>query len=592
MSSFVERVRKSREAVWRIPLLLALIAGGVVVQICTRDYNSSCTLVGNVTNCQCAPVGEWSQIYWYSAVLVITAQLSLTVREFFLGEGPSFWSQMRYLFTGTQASQRAAVSRHQVGFWTLMPSAMISWIFAKSINNAASWGGRFGVMGGVAYAGWYTSFFSAGLVGYWLRTRHGFASLPSAVDRCFGPAGLVCLNLALLFRLWNEIWSNVSVVANFYSDTPRTQAWWLAAIVSGAVPAVYVCMGGMRASLFSDVVQAVLGLFLLFYLMGVVSYEMRAVDVWSWQPVGGYQPGGGTALCAALVQGFLSYPFHDPVLTDRTFLSTPRTMLASFVVGGAIAAMFIILFSAVGILGDYLADPPRGVVGRGDPANVARALCGVTFGIMNLIMMTSSLSTLDSTYTSCSKLIALELVGWARLDARVPRADDRARAGREHQAYCHRPRIDPGAHRARTRLLACHRDGDHPGDHRLGHHGHGPWPAHPADARLALRLGAGQARRMAARAARVCALLRRRPHLWDPLPPLGLQGRRRRVQEPRASRGAYGLEGGRRTVCHVPRRQPRRPRRLRRRVRPRVRRSPAQQLHAALRRRAHRRKPE
>ena len=42
----------------------------------------------------------------------------------------------------------------------------------------------------------------------------------------------------------------------------------------------------------------------------------------------------------------------------------------------------------------------QGVVGQGAPANVARSLCGVTYTLMNLIMMTSSLSTLDSTFTA------------------------------------------------------------------------------------------------------------------------------------------------------------------------------------------------
>jgi len=112
------------------------------------------------------------------------------------------------------------------------------------------------------------------------------------------------------------------------------------------------------------------------------------------------------------------------VLTDRTFLSSPRVMLCSFLVGGAISIMFIILFSAIGILGDYLANPPFGVVSNGSPANVARTLCGVTYGLMNMIMMTSSLSTLDSTYTSCAKLVSLELFGWFRL-----KGDDRKKRG-------------------------------------------------------------------------------------------------------------------------------------------------------------------
>jgi Na+/proline symporter len=409
-SGLYARLSSSKELRWRLILLGAFAVGGLLVRSSNSSSSSGCS----------GSIGEWHQLYWYSALLILTAQMSDTVREYFLGEGPSLSDHLRYFLFGhtvksTQEAGASMESASDVGFWTLMPSAFITWIFAKSINNSAVWGGMFGVMGGVAYAGWYTSFFSAALVGYILRTRFGFSSLPIAVERCYGPVGLVCLNLALLFRLWNEIWSNVAVVASFYSATSRTGEWWVAAIISAMVPAIYVMMGGMRASLFSDVVQASLGLFLLFYLLGVVSHQMRDMDVWSWAPAGGYLEGGSTALGAALLQGFGSYPFHDPVLTDRTFLATPRVMLHSFFVGGAISIMFIVLFSSIGILGDYLADPPLGVVSSGSPANVARSLCGVTYGLMNMIMMTSSLSTLDSTYTSCSKLISLELGGWFRL---------------------------------------------------------------------------------------------------------------------------------------------------------------------------------
>ena len=144
-------------------------------------------------------------MYWYSAVLIVTAQMSWTVSEFFMGEGVPFMDQVQFFFFGLEPKETEKVARSEVDFWTLMPSAMISWIFAKSIQNAANWGGRFGVMGGVAYAGWYVSFWTAGLVGYLLRTRFGFRSLPAAIDRCYGPVGLLCMNLALLFRLWNEV---------------------------------------------------------------------------------------------------------------------------------------------------------------------------------------------------------------------------------------------------------------------------------------------------------------------------------------------------------------------------------------------------
>ena len=417
-SGLMARLSESKELRWRLLLLGGFAVGGLLV----RSNNST-----SAEGCQ-GTIGEWHQLYWYSVVLILTAQMSDTVREFFLGEGPGLWDHLQYFLFGrdyavTAGKESTELEPEQVGFWTLMPSAYITWIFAKSINNAAVWGGMFGVWGGVAYAGWYTSFFSAALVGYVLRTRFGFRSLPIAVERCYGSVGLVCLNIGLLFRLFNEIWSNVAVVASFYSPTVRTTEWWLAAVLSALVPAIYVTMGGMRASLFSDVVQASLAMFLLFYLLGVVSHEMRGYDVWTWQPAGGYMPGGTTALGAALLQGFGSYPFHDPVLTDRTFLSTPRTMAAAFFVGGCVSIMFITLFSAIGILGDFLADPPIGVVKNGSPAFVAKSLCGVTYGLMNMIMMTSSLSTLDSTYTSCAKLVALELGGWLKLpgDPRVGR---------------------------------------------------------------------------------------------------------------------------------------------------------------------------
>ena len=87
-------------------------------------------------------------------------------------------------------------------------------------------------------------------------------------------------------------------------------------------------------------------------------------------------------------------------------------MLAAFFVGGAIAATFIILFSAVGIYGCYVA----GAVKNGAPVDVARSLSSAAFTFINLVMMTSSLSTLDSTFTSCAKLCALELFGWLRLE--------------------------------------------------------------------------------------------------------------------------------------------------------------------------------
>jgi len=205
------RLADSTELRWRSIVAACLVFG--------------CMMIG--TGSGGIEATNWYLLFIYGGFLILTAQMSDTVSAFFSGRGASLWDHARYFINGVpvgvelkaagdDAHNELLAQRQQVSFWTLMPSAFITWIFAKSINNSAVLGGTFGVMGGVGYAGWYTSFFAAAFVGYTLRTKYGFTSLPQAVERCYGPAASVCFSLALLFRLWNEVWSNSVVVASFY----------------------------------------------------------------------------------------------------------------------------------------------------------------------------------------------------------------------------------------------------------------------------------------------------------------------------------------------------------------------------------------
>ena len=103
----------------------------------------------------------------------------------------------------------------------------------------------------------------------------------------------------------------------------------------------------------------------------------------------------------ALVQ-VLSYPFHDPVLTDRAFLTEPKAMVKAFLVAGFIAGGFILLFSTVGLYA-------RGA-GLSGAATVSVPMA---FGlpmllVFNAIMLTSAGSTIDSTFASSAKLTAVD----------------------------------------------------------------------------------------------------------------------------------------------------------------------------------------
>ena len=73
----------------------------------------------------------------------------------------------------------------------LTGSLIISWIFAKSITNAANLGLDFGLVGGVAYAGYYLSFAVAGFIIYQLRTKGKYNSIHDFLTSKFGKKGKV-----------------------------------------------------------------------------------------------------------------------------------------------------------------------------------------------------------------------------------------------------------------------------------------------------------------------------------------------------------------------------------------------------------------
>jgi hypothetical protein len=105
----------------------------------------------------------------------------------------------------------------------------------------------------------------------------------------------------------------------------------------------------------------------------------------------------------ALIQ-VLSYPFHDPILTDRGFISTPKTTLKSYILATFIGAACIILFSSVGTF--------AAMNGLNAPATleVSKLLGVLMLLAMNTIMITSAAATIDSTYSSTSKLVHLDLL--------------------------------------------------------------------------------------------------------------------------------------------------------------------------------------
>jgi hypothetical protein len=101
----------------------------------------------------------------------------------------------------------------------------------------------------------------------------------------------------------------------------------------------------------------------------------------------------------------LSYPFHDPVLTDRGFITEEKTMLRAMVWSGVLGFVCIVAFSLVGVHARLEGLPG----GENMPGEVARAFGAVPYLLMTLVMVLAAGSTLDSTFASVAKSFGVEL---------------------------------------------------------------------------------------------------------------------------------------------------------------------------------------
>ena len=151
--------------------------------------------------------------------------------------------------------------------------------------------------------------------------------------------------IAIGIRLFNEVWSNTKVAAQYFGPE-GSGAYWVAAFAVTAFTMFYAWRGGLRSSLLTDAGQMLLAAVLLVVVLVAVFPPLMehglpdVPDTVHWA--------GVTFMALAAVQ-VLSYPFHDPVLTDRGFLTKPDVMVKGFLLAGLLSGIFILMFSAVGL---------------------------------------------------------------------------------------------------------------------------------------------------------------------------------------------------------------------------------------------------
>ena len=137
----------------------------------------------------------WIAMIVYAVVMFALSPKATTVAEFF-------------------SAKKGGTREMSAGF--LIGSVVISWLFAKSITNAANLGASYGIVGSFAYAAWYVTIPVVGLVIYELRRNFDVGSLSDFVIlvgslplyagteilKATTISGTMVLGLAPVFLLW------------------------------------------------------------------------------------------------------------------------------------------------------------------------------------------------------------------------------------------------------------------------------------------------------------------------------------------------------------------------------------------------------
>lgn len=288
------------------------------------------------------------------------------------------------------------------GLLVLIFSQVTTWIFARSLLNAAILGFYYGIWGTLAYAAYYLSFLTGAKIVESVRFRHGFSSIQAFLQSRFGHWGTRCYNVVIGVRLISEIFANILVIGILFG-VAGSGAYTFAVIIFAVITLAYSMLGGLHASLKTDLMQMVLFLVVLFVLAIMVLLSGHAtLDNLLFKPFVPNDP-GPILLAVALLQVW-SYPMHDPVMMDRGFLADRATTKKSFLHAAWISVICITLFGTFGVVAGSQA-------ASGEAMNTVllRILGDVPMLLFNATLVISAMSTLDSTLSSSAKLVAVDM---------------------------------------------------------------------------------------------------------------------------------------------------------------------------------------
>lgn len=288
------------------------------------------------------------------------------------------------------------------GLLSLVFSQVTTWIFARSLLNAAILGYYYGIWGTLAYTFYYLSFLTGGQIIDSLRFKHGFGSVQSFLNSRFGAWGAACYNLVISLRLLSEVFANLLVFGILFG-VAGTGSYTLMVVLFAGVTLLYSLFGGLRASLRTDVFQMSVFLVLLVMLLVLVfGNDQFSLASLGFKPFVWSDP-GPVLMLVALLQ-IWSYPMHDPVMMDRGFIADRDTTRRSFLHAAWLSMLCILAFGSLGVWAGALSAPGETM------DEVLRSMLGeLPMLLFSGALVVSAMSTLDSTLASAAKLVAVDM---------------------------------------------------------------------------------------------------------------------------------------------------------------------------------------
>ncbi|WP_440464149.1 hypothetical protein [Psychrobacter sp. ASPA161_6] len=287
--------------------------------------------------------------------------------------------------------------------WTLVLSQVTTWIFARSLMNAAVLGFFYGIAGTLAYGMYYFSFITGAHIVDSLRFKHGFNNIQTFMQVKFGATGEHLYNAVIGFRLVSEVFSNLLVFGFITTLFVGFNENYLILIIAVAT-LIYSSIGGLHTALKTDVAQALLTI----VAIAVLSVAMFAHPLFSFDDIisssNTADNKGWILLIVAFIQ-IWSYPAHDPVMTDRGFLADRATTKKSFYYAAPISMACILLFGLLGVFAQL-----NNAGGATEVTQTLNTLFSpAVMMLFSFALIISAISTLDSTYASAAKLIAIDM---------------------------------------------------------------------------------------------------------------------------------------------------------------------------------------